>query len=169
MKEKYLLIFTMFIFYCLLLNGQDITPVDVAYFDKIANSTELELIQTPKLENYVENWVGLNKKRRGFYGYRVKIFSELGTHARNNANNVRLECKKEHPEVSVYVVYNDPNFEVHVGDFRSKFEAMALLSELKPTYSEAFVVYGIIEFPELPEVLKPHKAIELPELPEIKE
>lgn len=149
MKFNYILIVFSLLLGNSFLFAQNIHPVDVKYFDFIASSENIELTQSSKLESFVENWVGVNKKRRGFYGYRVKIFSELGTSARNNANSLRLECQKKYPGTPVYVVYKEPNFEVHVGDCRTKFEAMALLEKLKPKYGEAFVVYGIIDFPEL--------------------
>jgi hypothetical protein len=149
MKFFKIIIVISLLFVNLCLISQNINPVDVKYFDVFASTDNIDLAQSSKLESFVENWVGINKKRRGFYGYRVKIFSELGTSARSNANSLRLECKNKYPGVPVYVVYREPNFEVHVGDFRTKFEAMALLEQLKPKYGEAFVVYEIIDFPEL--------------------
>jgi hypothetical protein len=132
-----------------MLSGQSIALVDIPYFNDAYFSGTIQLNQSNKLENFVETWAGLNKKRMGFYGYRVKIFSQVGIHARKNANSTRLSCEAAYPNVPVYVVYNEPDFEVHIGDFRTKFEAMALLQKLKDKYQGAFVVYEIINFPEL--------------------
>lgn len=131
------------------MNAQNITPVSVTYFTRLDVSESIQLEQAPKLESFVETWAGLNKKRRGFYGYRVKISAEVGTQARQHSSRIRLECKGTYPDIPVYVLYNDPNFEVHLGDFRTKFEALSLLKKLENKYPEAFVIYEIVEFPEL--------------------
>ena len=46
------------------------------------------------------------------------------------------------------VIYDDPNFKVYIGGYRSKSETLKLLNILKKDFRTAFIVYDIIDFPE---------------------
>ena len=139
----------IFIIASFVAHSQNIIPENVPQFDKSHFSEDIQINQNSKLESFVETWVGLNKKRRGFYGYRVKIYSEVGISARQNANALRLRCKSAYPDIIPYVKYNEPSFEVHLGDFRTRIEAMALLLRIRDKYPGAFIVREVIDFPKL--------------------
>jgi hypothetical protein len=47
----------------------------------------------------------------------------------------------------VYRVYANPYFKVTVGDFRTRSEAMEMLSRIKYSFPSAFVVKENIEYP----------------------
>ena len=40
----------------------------------------------------------------------------------------------EYPSVQAYIVFDDPNFKVKVGDFRTRLEAYAFLQQIKEVY-----------------------------------
>ena len=40
----------------------------------------------------------------------------------------------DYPTVQAYIVYDEPNFKVKVGDFRTRLEAYAFLQEIKEVY-----------------------------------
>ena len=50
-------------------------------------------------------------------------------------------------DVKAYRTYANPYFKVTVGDFRTKSEAMELLSRIKVNFPSAFVVRENISFP----------------------
>ena len=51
--------------------------------------------------------------------------------------------------IPVHVVFEDPNFKVRVGDFRTKSEALKVLVKVRETYEGAYIVKDFIEFPKL--------------------
>lgn len=120
----------------------------VKFFNR-AYSNNIEVKQSENLKNYLEKVVELNKKRDDFYGYRVKIFAENNPNARRRANELRLRYNSEQDTVQAYVVFQEPNFEVHVGDFRTRFEAVELLNKIADRYPEAYIIQTIIRFPKL--------------------
>lgn len=142
------LLFCLLIFCCSLFGySQNITPIDVKYFDNSHYNGKVTINQDSQLENYVETFVGLNKKRRGFYGYRIKIYAQNHSNARNQANSLRLKFNETHEKQKAYVTFVEPNFEVQVGDFTNRFEAVSFLNEISGTYPEAYVIKTIISFP----------------------
>ena len=52
-----------------------------------------------------------------------------------------------YPEIVAYRIYANPYFKVTVGDFRTKSEAMELLTRIKGAFPSAFVVKENIEYP----------------------
>jgi len=46
-------------------------------------------------------------------------------------------------------VYDDPNFKVYIGGYRVKSEALKLLKTIQKDFPSAFIVYDIIDFPDL--------------------
>jgi len=133
------------IFSALQIYGQNITPSRIKYFSDSVYNGKIKIEQTSSVRNYMEICAGLNKKREGFPGYRVKVFAENKQDSRSRANAIRSACSNDDHEA--YVTYVEPNFEVHVGDFMTRFEALVLMKELLPTYPEAYIIKTIIKYP----------------------
>lgn len=129
-----------------LINAQNITPLDIPYFDKNAYNGKIIIVQDKELEDFIETNVGLNKKRMGFYGYRVKIYSKNHQNARTEANNIKANFNVDGQDA--YVVYSEPDFEVYAGDFMSRFEALSFLEKVKAEYPQAFIVKTVISYPK---------------------
>lgn len=70
-------------------------------------------------------------------GYRVKIhFSADKTKARE----VQSKFLAKYSDVPAYEEYQQPNFVVNVGDFKTKLEAYELLKKIKEDFPYAFIV-----------------------------
>ncbi|MDD4150917.1 MAG: hypothetical protein PHE33_12910 [Bacteroidales bacterium] len=143
--RKTLLISFLLILTSIILLGQNIEPVSIEYFNSNAYNGKISITQNNQLENFMETYVGLNKKRRGFYGYRVKIYAQNHQNARSEANSIRL--KFQNSKHKAYVTYTEPNFEVVIGNFTKRFQAITLLHELENDYPEAYIIKTIIECP----------------------
>ena len=82
----------------------------------------------------VEKHIELNSRVKTIPGYRVQIASFSGTSSKANAFNLRERFMTDHPSVQAYIAYDEPNFKVKVGDFRTRLEAYAFLQEIKEVY-----------------------------------
>ncbi len=127
----------------------DLEPEKIDFFNKDYNNNGIIINQSRTLEEYFETVAGINKKRNGFSGFRVKIFTENHRNARNNANDLRLKFNSKQDTVKAYVIYSEPNFEVHAGDFRTRFEAVRFLKKISDEFPEAYIIRTNINFPEL--------------------
>jgi hypothetical protein len=70
-------------------------------------------------------------------GYRVKIF--FGTD-KTKAKNVQAKFVNDYKGIPAYEEYQQPNFVINVGDFKTKIEAHELLKKIKEEYPYAFIV-----------------------------
>lgn len=127
-------------------SAQNITAEEVKYFDPSHYNGKIVISQDPQIENLVETHVGLNKKLRGFYGYRVKIYAQNHQNARSQANALKIGFNQDGQQA--YVTYVEPNFEVHVGDYTKRFEAIALLNKIQSKYPEAYTIKTIVSYPK---------------------
>ena len=82
----------------------------------------------------VEKHVALNGMVKTIQGYRVQIASFSGINSKVSAFNLRDRFLLDYPNVQAYIVFDEPNFKVKVGDFRTRLEAYAFLQQIKETY-----------------------------------
>ncbi len=102
--------------------------------------------QSSLISSSMNKQIHLNSDRT-MNGYRVRIFFDNKQSARNESEATLKRFKGLFPDVQAYRIYVNPYFKVTVGDFRTKSEAMALLSRIKGAFPSAFVVKENIEYP----------------------
>lgn len=100
-------------------------------------------------EIMVERHVEFNNRLKTIPGFRVQIASFSGPNSKNNAFALKEKFQLNYPETQVYIVFDEPNFKVKVGDFRSRLEAFAFLQEIKSAYKGYIIKDNIC--PEPPE------------------
>ena len=83
-------------------------------------------------------------------GYRVQVYAGNNSRkAREEANKVAEDIKKEFPELPVYSFFQPPRWLCRVGDYRSIEEADASMRRLKATgkFKEVSIVREQINIP----------------------
>lgn len=100
----------------------------------------------------VDLHVELNSKVKTIPGYRVQIASFSGTSSKANAFALRDNFSADYPEIQAYIVFDEPNFKVKVGDFRTRLEAYAFLQEIKEFYKGYIIKDNI--YPEPPQQIE---------------
>lgn len=69
-------------------------------------------------------------------GYRLEIF--FGN--RKEAEKVKSEFLKRYDQFPIYIIWQQPNFKVHVGDFMTKLQAEKAQQEIKNGYPNSYIV-----------------------------
>ena len=102
------------------------------------------ILQSRTVEDAMDRMIEANKER-SFEGYRVRIFFKES--ARAESEEVVKVFEARYPGIPAYRSYANPYFKVTVGDFRTKSEAMQLMSRIITEYPTAFVVKEPIGYP----------------------
>ncbi len=126
------------------LEGRDIFEIMPSESD--GDGTEVVINQSGLISDSMRSHIQSNDERT-LGGYRVRIFFDNKQSARNESEATLKKFKKLFPDIKAYRIYANPYFKVTVGDFRTKSEAMALLSRIKGPFPSAFVVRENIEYP----------------------
>lgn len=72
-------------------------------------------------------------------GYRVKIHFSAD---RTKAREVQAKFSSKYVDIPTYEEYQQPNFVIMVGDYKTKLEAYELIKKIKEDYPYAFIVKG---------------------------
>ncbi len=111
---------------------------------------QLHITGDVAVSQMVEKHVELNSKVKTIPGYRVQIASFSGANSKTSAFELRDKFSADFPDMQAYIVFDEPNFKVKVGDFRSRLEAFAFLQQIKEFYKGYIIKDNI--FPEPPTV-----------------
>ena len=107
---------------------------------------DVEIYQSQDIANSLRGQVRANSSR-AIGGYRVRIFFDNKQSARTASEETLRKFESMYHDVKAYRTYANPYFKVTVGDFRTKSEAMELLSRIKYSFPSAFVVKENISYP----------------------
>ena len=64
-------------------------------------------------------------------------------------NTLKNDFLQEYPEMGAYVIYQQPNFKLRVGDFKTRLEASKFLTEMQTRFAMAFIVNDEVRLPNL--------------------
>ena len=95
---------------------------------------------TPSLDSLITHCQRSNYNQTQLDGFRVQIYSGSGIKSKDEAASAQARFLKAFPDKKAYIIYNAPFWRVRVGDFRSRSEAMAMLNEVKPSFSGSYIV-----------------------------
>lgn len=82
----------------------------------------------------VQKHIELNERVRTIPGYRIQIASLSGTASKSRAFEMKDRIRTSYPGVEAYVVFDEPNFKVKIGDFRTRLEAYVFLQRIRTEY-----------------------------------
>jgi len=154
MKIKNILLFNLLLFSINILSqtGNRIRMAN-DIFSSLAepalNSGRVNVIQDERLKVLVSRYTEYRRKDGKLSGYRIRIFSDSGTSARQRAMNERSRFVNDYPEIPTYLEYEAPNFKIYVGDFRSKLEGFKVCKQIGKEFRNAFLVPTRINLPKL--------------------
>lgn len=109
------------------------------------DSAKVDIVQDYKVKKLLAKHIEINAASKT-RGYRIKI--HFGAD-KSEAYEVKKLFLEKFPDVAAYSKYDQPNFNVRVGDFRTKLEAYNFLKIVQVEFPSAFIVKDAIEFPAL--------------------
>ncbi len=101
----------------------------------ISDSLALKLVERHKIAN---------ASKMTMPGYRIQVF--FGNE-RAKAQEIRTECMQNFPDLATYLLYQQPNFKVRLGDFKTRLEASATLQKINEYFRSAFIVPDDVKLP----------------------
>lgn len=110
----------------------------------------ISLVQPDQLRKAVEEQVVQNRSKK-IQGFRIRIFSSNAQNARSTSQAVKEEFESLYPHIPAYPKFENIDYRVLVGNFRTRSEAMRFHRELttKQQYRGAVIVKETIDYPPL--------------------
>jgi len=116
-------------------------------FQQNAAGSNVRIVQEKKLDEIMVKFIEQGRKLGGIPCYWIRIYSGSTHSARDEAYETKARFLKKYEGIRNDVIYDDPNFKVYIGGYRSKSETLKLLNKIKRDFPTAFIVYDIIDFP----------------------
>jgi hypothetical protein len=109
---------------------------------------KVEVIKDARIDTLIARRQSLQAKNpaaASLNGFRVQIYN--GT-VRNAAYAAQAKFQAKYPDVRSYMTYNEPDFKVKAGDFRTRLEAEKFRQELQSMFSGLFIIAEKINLPK---------------------
>ncbi len=111
---------------------------------------EVEVIKDPRIDSLVAHRLLAAKSPSGKtgdnFGYRVQFFISSN---RNEIYAKQATFNQMYPDLRTYIIYQEPNYKIKAGDFRTRLEAQKLMRDLRPEFPTLFLVSEKINSPKL--------------------
>lgn len=118
---------------------------DVLFSLQTPDKGTLIINQPEELSSAIKEHVSLNRKMLGIKGYRIQIGLFPGRKGRTKAYSLKSDYLIKYPDkTDVYVSYSAPYFNVRVGNFFTKTQALKEFQEIKKDFPGAFIVEDLI-------------------------
>ena len=108
-----------------------------------------DIIQDEKINDLLNKHIKVNEITNTIPGFRINIFFQSGNNSKAGAMQCKATFIAKYPDIETYVVYEEPNFKVKVGDFRTRMEARGFVQQIKIDFPDAFVIKDQINFPKI--------------------
>lgn len=105
-----------------------------------SNEGIITIEQSERMKALVNTHISMNKRAGGVEGFRVQLYSGVGSKARQEALDAKGKVLSDLPDENVFIEYSAPFWRVRVGGFRHKHEALPLLNKLKKIFPACYVV-----------------------------
>jgi hypothetical protein len=117
-------------------------------FTQDAGQGSVRIFQEKKLDEVMLVFMEQGRKLGGIPCYWIRIYSGSTHNARDEAYETKARFLKKYEGIRNDVIYDDPNFKVYIGGYRSKSETLKILNKIKRDFPTAFIVYDVIDFPD---------------------
>ena len=154
--KRFLLLIVSVLAISAALRAQDSTAVkDLSLVDSaLVNTSVFSLLssegggsavidQTDQVRQAFERYNSTASSKKS-YGYKIIVYSSNGKNARGASSSIAGALKNSYPNLNVYRSYKAPFFMVHIGDFRTKSDAMKILHDISSSYRQAKIVRSTI-------------------------
>lgn len=120
-----------------------VTVVCLLFSCFVLHAQESQLQTQLKVNQLIEKKAEYHRLSGGEQdGYRIKIHFGVD---RDKANTVKTKFSAKFYEIATDVEYQQPNWVVLVGDYKTKLEAFESLKKIQAEFPNAFIVKGKIQ------------------------
>lgn len=110
-----------------------------------AQKGQIKIYQDKRIVDLVNLHIANNEKNKTIPGFRIQIASDT---KRDLVLEKKSEFVQQFPNMKIYLTYQQPNFKLRAGNFRSRLEAQKFQQEILTLFNSAFIVKDEIEIAE---------------------
>jgi hypothetical protein len=132
------LLMTCFILVSCFSNAQETTTYN--------KDSSVVITKDTRLDELIAKQKDQNLQKQSMSGFRIQIY--FGS-IRQKAIDMQKDFSSKYPGFTSYLSYQQPNFKVRIGDYRSRFEAQKFLKETQTFFPTSFIVPDEVKLPPI--------------------
>jgi hypothetical protein len=129
--------------------SSDTEDIFIKIQEKQISQGDVLIFQDMRINDLIYNHVEQNKREEGVPGFRIRIFSDLGSSARDRSQDAKARFYGLFPEIPIHREYVSPYYRVVVGDYRTRIDALKDFKRVKRYFPSAFIYPDNINYPNL--------------------
>jgi len=98
------------------------------------------ITQDVRINTLISKHIAFNENKACIKGFRIQIFFDSGNNSKSGAVTAINEFKNKYSKTEAYLTFQEPNYKVRVGDFRTRMDAQRFLHKIIEEYPNAFIV-----------------------------
>ncbi|MDR2511839.1 MAG: hypothetical protein LBC89_05215 [Bacteroidales bacterium] len=116
-------------------------------FDALLNENgkTVSVFSPPRVAVFLEKNSIFNAQNKKIEGYRINIYSETGSEARDGAYAAKSRFDTIFPTIHSYFGFKEPYFKIDVGNWTDKLTAVRYLATIRQRYPQAFLVKDFLD------------------------
>lgn len=99
-----------------------------------------------RIDSLLNRHIRINNEKQSIPGYRIQIY--FGS-TRTEALSAKADFIRKYPDLKIYMIYEQPNYKIRVGDFTTRYEAEKYHKQIIAEFKSSFIVPDEISLPEL--------------------
>src|SRR4030095_13959396 len=97
----------------------------------------ITVVQDSGIDKVLKLYQTFAKEKRLINGFRIQLGSNIN---RKELMDMRVRFLQLYPSSSAYIEYQQPQFKLRVGDFRTRSDAAAFMEEVRENFTSVFIV-----------------------------
>jgi len=145
--RKYVLLLIVTVFQCFTAfsQTQNVNGIHGDMLGKLKHfhdsKSEISINMGPFIEENYYKHILYNQKEPGISGYRIRIFRDSGTDAKERANAVMSNFLSKYEDIDSELKYVDNiDWVIYVGNCRTRSEVLKLYNKVKVDFPYSFIV-----------------------------
>ena len=106
----------------------------------------IDVIRDARLNTLLQRYSTINAKKASIQGYRIQLVASSN---RTELYKVKSQFYSLFPDQQPYVVYEQPNFKLRIGNYRTRLEAYKNLQLILTKFSDAFIIRDELKIEDL--------------------
>ena len=126
-------------------------PAIINEIQKYENSEgQVQVIDDKRIDEIMNRYIEFESNKKGIPGFRIRIFSKNNQDGgRKHAYEIQSKFMTNFPSIDAEVKYEQPDWKVYVGYFRTNTEALRLKKQIEGQFPNAFIVNIEIDYNKL--------------------
>lgn len=102
-----------------------------------AQEGSLVIVEDSGVQKVLNLYQAFAKEKRVINGFRVQLGANSN---RQTLLDLKAQFLQIYPETGAYIVYQQPQFKLRVGDFKNRTQATKFMSEIQGSFPTMFIV-----------------------------